>query len=134
VMSASAGIDTVPVSDRDMPPAQADAVDEQLVGQLVARARANGLQLTGEGGLLQRLTKLSWSWVSYPCPGDGPSPDRVAGQPVGLRSDVDPDDVAGRQFPGQFERVARHRGAGRRARVMCRRAGSREERMGCAGL
>jgi putative transposase len=54
----SAEVDTVPVSDRDMPPAQADAVDEQLVGQLVAQARVNGLQLTGEGGLLQRLTKL----------------------------------------------------------------------------
>ncbi|HEX2363024.1 MAG TPA: IS256 family transposase [Jiangellaceae bacterium] len=33
-------------------------LDEQLVGQLVEQARANGLQLTGEGGLLQRLTKL----------------------------------------------------------------------------
>jgi putative transposase len=32
-------------------------MDEQLVGRLV-EARANGLQLTGEGGLLQRLTKL----------------------------------------------------------------------------
>jgi putative transposase len=37
-----------------------DAVDldEQLVRQLTERARADGLQLTGEGGLLQRLTKL----------------------------------------------------------------------------
>jgi putative transposase len=35
-----------------------DALDEQLVGQLVEQARAKGLQLTGEGGLLQRLTKL----------------------------------------------------------------------------
>ena len=33
-------------------------VDEQLVRQLAERARADGLQLTGEGGLLQRLTKL----------------------------------------------------------------------------
>src|SRR5262249_11393644 len=40
------------------PPAQPDALDEQLVGQLVAQARTNGLRLTGEGGLLQRLTKL----------------------------------------------------------------------------
>jgi putative transposase len=54
----TAEVDTVPVSDREMPPAQADSLDEQLVGQLVAQARANGLQLTGEGGLLQRLTKL----------------------------------------------------------------------------
>jgi transposase-like protein len=54
----TADIDTDPVTDPKTPPAQADAVDEQLVGQLVEQARASGLQLTGEGGLLQRLTKL----------------------------------------------------------------------------
>jgi putative transposase len=37
---------------------QADGLDEQLVGKLVEQARASGLQLSGEGGLLQRLTKL----------------------------------------------------------------------------
>src|SRR3954447_14875434 len=31
--------------------------DEQLIGMLVDRARSEGLQLTGEGGLLQQLTK-----------------------------------------------------------------------------
>src|SRR4051812_20717290 len=31
--------------------------DEQLVAMLVDRARGDGLQLTGEGGLLQQLTK-----------------------------------------------------------------------------
>ena len=31
--------------------------DEQLVAMLVERARNEGLQLTGEGGLLQHLTK-----------------------------------------------------------------------------
>src|SRR5690349_14072786 len=36
---------------------EADALDKQLVGQLVDRARAGGLQLTGEGGVLQQLTK-----------------------------------------------------------------------------
>jgi hypothetical protein len=36
----------------------AAAVDEELVRQLTERARAEGLQLTGEGGLLGRLTKL----------------------------------------------------------------------------
>ncbi|WP_431676021.1 IS256 family transposase [Kitasatospora sp. KL5] len=35
----------------------ADLLDDQLIGQLVDRARAKGLQLTGEGGLLQQLTK-----------------------------------------------------------------------------
>ncbi|MCP2314103.1 hypothetical protein FHR36_007302 [Kitasatospora paracochleata] len=34
----------------------ADLLDDQLIGQLVDRARASGLQLTGEGGLLQQLT------------------------------------------------------------------------------
>ena len=34
-----------------------DAVDEQLLARLVDRARAGGLQLTGEGGLLGQLTK-----------------------------------------------------------------------------
>jgi putative transposase len=33
------------------------AVDEQLIAQLADWARAQGLQLTGEGGLLARLTK-----------------------------------------------------------------------------
>src|SRR4051812_31486715 len=36
---------------------EADGLDEQLVAQLLDRARAGGLQLTGEGGVLQQLTK-----------------------------------------------------------------------------
>ena len=32
-------------------------MDDELVGRLVEQARAAGLQLTGEGGLLQQLTK-----------------------------------------------------------------------------
>ncbi|MFB7600275.1 IS256 family transposase, partial [Streptomyces sp. NPDC056160] len=36
----------------------AEAVsDEQLIAMLVGRARSDGLRLTGEGGLLQQLTK-----------------------------------------------------------------------------
>ncbi len=54
----SVDVDTDSVTNPDPAPAQPDALDEQLVGQLVAQARANGLQLAGEGGLLQRLTKL----------------------------------------------------------------------------
>jgi putative transposase len=34
-----------------------DPVDEQLIDRLASRARAGGLQLAGEGGLLQQLTK-----------------------------------------------------------------------------
>lgn len=39
-------------------PALVEAIDEQLVRQLAGRAEAAGLSLTGEGGLLQRLTKI----------------------------------------------------------------------------
>ena len=35
-----------------------DGVDEALVRQLTQRARAEGLKLTGKGGLLARLTKV----------------------------------------------------------------------------
>ena len=48
-------------SDGVLPPVSAefaDAVDEQLVRQLAGRAVGAGLSLTGEGGLLQRLTKI----------------------------------------------------------------------------
>ncbi|GED90125.1 hypothetical protein TNCT6_72100 [Streptomyces sp. 6-11-2] len=37
----------------------AEAVDDQLIDELVSRAQAEGLQLTGEGGLLQQLTKYT---------------------------------------------------------------------------
>lgn len=35
----------------------ASAVDDGLVAELIARALAGGVKLTGEGGLLQQLTK-----------------------------------------------------------------------------
>src|ERR1043166_2329566 len=35
----------------------ASTSDEQLIAMLVDRARSEGLQLTGEGGLLSQLTK-----------------------------------------------------------------------------
>jgi putative transposase len=34
----------------------AEVVDDQLIDELVGRPQAEGLQLTGEGGLLQQLT------------------------------------------------------------------------------
>src|SRR5512135_3669862 len=39
-------------------PAALSAADEQLLRQLTERARAGGLKLTGEGGLLGKLTKM----------------------------------------------------------------------------
>ena len=38
--------------------AELSAADEQLLRELTERARAGGLQLTGEGGLLGRLIKM----------------------------------------------------------------------------
>ena len=50
---------TVVMMDMSAGPAESAASsDEQLVRQLVDRARAEGLKLTGEGGLLGRLTKV----------------------------------------------------------------------------
>ncbi|WP_425459887.1 IS256 family transposase [Lentzea flaviverrucosa] len=42
--------DAKPATDRD-------GLDEQLVAQLLSSAKASGLKLTGEGGVLQQLTK-----------------------------------------------------------------------------
>ncbi|MEV7045013.1 transposase, partial [Amycolatopsis sp. NPDC051061] len=38
-------------------PKPEDGLDERLVAQLVSHAKAGGLKLTGEGGVLQQLTK-----------------------------------------------------------------------------
>ena len=46
------------MTDVKMSETAGDPVDEQLVRQLIERARAEGLQLTGEGGVLGRLTKM----------------------------------------------------------------------------
>jgi len=50
-------VDTSAVAKKKNPADSPASVDAQLVGQLVEQARAAGLQLTGEGGLLQQLTK-----------------------------------------------------------------------------
>ena len=44
--------------DRGQAGVELSAADEQLVRELTERARAEGLKLTGEGGLLGRLTKM----------------------------------------------------------------------------
>jgi putative transposase len=48
-------LQTNPESERTV---AGPVVDQQLVAELVARAGAEGLSVTGEGGLLQQLTKL----------------------------------------------------------------------------
>jgi hypothetical protein len=42
--------------DREQP--ELSAADEQVLRELTERARAGGLRLTGEGGLLGKLTKM----------------------------------------------------------------------------
>src|SRR3974390_208176 len=44
--------------DRNQEPTALSAADEQLLRELTERARAGGLKLTGEGGLLGKLTKM----------------------------------------------------------------------------
>ncbi len=48
--------DVTNVQDRDR--VELSAADEQLLRELTDRARTGGLQLTGEGGLLGKLTKM----------------------------------------------------------------------------
>lgn len=43
--------------DEAQPAGMPEALDDQLIGQLVDRAKAGGIKLTGGGGLLQQLTK-----------------------------------------------------------------------------
>ena len=45
-------------TERDQEPAGLSAADQQLLRELTERARAGGLKLTGEGGLLGELTKM----------------------------------------------------------------------------
>ena len=44
--------------DRDQAGAELSAADEQVLRELTERARAGGLKLTGQGGLLGKLTKM----------------------------------------------------------------------------
>jgi transposase-like protein len=50
-------VDTSAVPKENDPAGPAGGVDAELVGRLVEQARAAGLRLTGEGGLLQQLTR-----------------------------------------------------------------------------
>jgi putative transposase len=56
-VTSEAAVDTAAVVKKKDPAVSSESVDAELVGRLVQQARAAGLQLTGEGGLLQQLTK-----------------------------------------------------------------------------
>ncbi|MGC4856662.1 IS256 family transposase, partial [Micromonospora sp. DT4] len=50
-------VDTAAVAKKQQQPGLPAGANDDLIGQLVEQARTSGLQLTGEGGLLQQLTK-----------------------------------------------------------------------------
>lgn len=61
VITDTADTSAVPENEttkRSRKSATAATVDPALVNQLVTQAREQGLQLSGEGGLLQQLTKI----------------------------------------------------------------------------
>jgi hypothetical protein len=51
-------VSDVHVQGEQVDPAMPGMPEEQLIAQLAGRARAEGLRLTGEDGLLSRLTKV----------------------------------------------------------------------------
>jgi hypothetical protein len=51
-------IETMAVENPEAATPASAVVDQKVVAELVARASAEGVSLTGEGGLLQQLTKL----------------------------------------------------------------------------
>jgi putative transposase len=57
IEAMSATVDTAAVAKKDPARPPADGVDSELVERMVEQARAAGLRLTGDGGLLQQLTK-----------------------------------------------------------------------------
>jgi putative transposase len=57
VTDTAVELETVESVESAYPGQPAPVSDEQLVAMLVERARSEGLQLTGQGGLLQQLTK-----------------------------------------------------------------------------
>ena len=66
---STTAVDTAAVPTKKNHPADG-GVDAELVGRLVEQARAAGLQLTGEGGLPQQLTKrvVHQDWYGVPVP------------------------------------------------------------------
>src|SRR5262245_54607543 len=70
-------------------PVLAEAVDEQLIRELAERARSEGLEVTGEGGLLARP-------ATNPASASTTHPGALLGVPVGAAHrvvDIDPGDL-----------------------------------------
>ena len=57
-MSATTQADAAKTAGLAVDDGRVDPADEQLVRELAERARAEGVSLTGPGGLLGRLTKV----------------------------------------------------------------------------
>jgi transposase-like protein len=90
--------------------------DEQLVAMLVERARSEGLQLTGQGGLLQQLTKRvlesalegeitdHLGYEKHDAAGRGSGNSRNGGRAKAVLTDVGPVEVkVPRDTSGTFE-------------------------------
>lgn len=82
-------------------PQQANAVDGRLIDELVGRAQVDGLRLTGEGGLLQHLTKRLLDSVLQ---------GEIADHLVGVHQDNESDDASWRagvvDFVGRRQELA----------------------------
>src|SRR5580704_10128829 len=103
-------------TDADREPAALSAADEQLLRELTERARKGGLQLTGEGGLLGKLTKMV---VEGALEGARRSPGLCEGRPGGpqrreLQERAPGQDGADRGRAGAGQRAA---GPGRQLRA-----------------
>jgi hypothetical protein len=57
LMSAMEAEEAVAEQEHEVAPSGLDALDEQLLDQVVGQARERGVKLAGEGGLLQALTR-----------------------------------------------------------------------------
>ena len=66
--------------------AELSAADEQLLRELTERARTGGLKLTGEGGLLGKLTKMVVGWPGGIAPPGHPTSRRKRAHLHGIGS------------------------------------------------
>ncbi|SMF85917.1 Transposase and inactivated derivatives [Streptomyces sp. Amel2xC10] len=109
-------LETVEPVEKDSSGPPVPVSDEQLVAMLVERARSEGLQLTGQGGLLQQLTKRvlesalegeitdHLGYEKHDSAGRGSGNSRNGGRAKSVLTDVGPVEVkVPRDSSGTFE-------------------------------
>src|SRR5581483_923482 len=100
----------------DEEPTGLDALDEQLLDQLIGQARDRGVKLAGEGGLLQALTKRllesaldgeitdHLGYAKHDASGDGSGNSRNGRRSKTVITDVGPVEIeVPRDRAGSFE-------------------------------